>query len=136
MTSVVVHGADETAAALRRFEDDLDREIERANTKVADLVADEARATARGLGSTAARVSGSIVVVDQGESAVVELGGGYPEAAGAEFGANQYPQFQPWRGAGEDGGYFLYPAIRANEDQIDHEYTEALDGAMTRNGLT
>lgn len=38
--------------------------------------------------------------------------GGKPYSKGAEFGAYRYHQFLPWRGKGNDAGYFFYPAVR------------------------
>lgn len=36
-------------------------------------------------------------------------------------------QFRPWRGNGEDAGYWLWPAIRAHTDDIVDTYGDAIE---------
>ena len=49
---------------------------------------------------------------------------------GAEFGSDRSPQFDPWRGNGEDAGYGLYPAFRRLGRWAREEYVEALADAI------
>lgn len=54
---------------------------------------------------------------------------------GAEFGGQRRrttQQFAPWRGNGEDAGYFLWPTIRAEYDTVIERYGEALKDAVDR----
>jgi hypothetical protein len=74
-------------------------------------------------------------------AAQVTLGGPKaPFAAGAEFGAIRniprrtlrgevrgWNQFREWRGNGRGAGYFLYPAIRDNTDEIVDTYGDAIE---------
>lgn len=133
---VRIHGDEDLTRGLARLDDYLDEEVRRTNMQVAQDIAREAAAAASGLGSTAAHVAPSIQAHDLGASAEVALGGGgYPMAAGAEFGATQYPQFSPWRGSGEDGGYFLYPTVRRREDETDEAYLDAADTSLRKAGF-
>lgn len=49
--------------------------------------------------------------------------------AGTVLGWNQ---FRPWRGNGADAGYFLWPGLRAEQDQIIDRYDEALQDLASR----
>jgi hypothetical protein len=51
---------------------------------------------------------------------------------GAEFGADRYTQFLPWRGNKEGAGYFLWPAIRDLGPVIRREYSDALLDALNK----
>ena len=53
-----------------------------------------------------------------------------PWALGFEFGGGQKRttrQFPPWRGNGEDAGYFLWPAVRSHREDV----LESVDRALT-----
>jgi hypothetical protein len=59
---------------------------------------------------------------------------------GAEFGGQRREwksrkesgtmQFQRWRGSSTGAGYFLWPAVRANSDDIRERYSQALLDAL------
>lgn len=133
---VRVVGLNDLNRALRELGPDLQRELKRTNLDVAQIVADDARSAALQLGGVAAHVAPSIRASARNTAAGVSFGGaGYPMAAGAEFGAYQFKQFQPWRGNDENAGYFVYPAIRQDADRIETEYGAAIDKLLDRNGL-
>lgn len=130
--TVRVEGLRELSKALKQLEDkNLGKELQKANKAAATTVAKDATGAAYSLGSTAAHVAPSIKASAGRMSASVSIGGAsHPAAAGAEFGGQGRPttmQFQPWRGAGSNAGYFLYPTIRRDADKIVEEYTAALD---------
>ena len=81
----------------------------------------------------------------------VELGKGFEGALGAEFGAyrNQWrtwqregttvtgrgwQQFQPWRGSDGGAGYFLWPAIRDQTDEIVNRYADMIEKLWEEDG--
>lgn len=133
---VRVVGLNDLDRALRELGPDLQRELKRTNLDVAQIVADDARSAALQLGGVAAHVAPSIRASARNTAAGVSFGGaGYPMAAGAEFGAYRFKQFQPWRGNDENAGYFVYPAIRQDADRIETEYGAAIDKLLDRNGL-
>lgn len=133
---VRVVGLNDLNRALRELGPDLQRELKRTNLDVAQIVADDARSAALQLGGVAAHVAPSIRASARNTAAGVSFGGaGYPMAAGAEFGAYRFKQFQPWRGNDENAGYFVYPAIRQDADRIETEYGAAIDKLLDRNGL-
>jgi len=138
-TGISIEGLPELQAALRLLDRDLEKELRKANREVAKFVADDARSAASALGSTAAKAAPSLKASAGSAYAGVSLGGGaYPFAAGAEFGGQRRPttmQFEPWRGTGEDAGYFLYPTIRRDAERIEEEYGAALDDLIRRAGL-
>jgi len=136
--TVKVDGLRELNTALRRMGgNELARELNDASRKVADMVAEDARAAALQLGGVAAHVAPSIGVRASRESAGVAFGGAkFPMAGGAEFGSYRFKQFKPWRGNGSDAGYFVYPAIRRDADRIETEYAAAIQALMRKVGLT
>lgn len=133
---IQVEGLAELNRALKAMGPEFQRELKDTNKKVAEIVADDARAAAYSLGGVAAKTAPSIKAKGYTASAGVSIGGaGYPFAGGAEFGSYKYKQFQPWRGNSTDAGYFLYPAIRHDVDRIETEYRDALDDLIKKVGL-
>lgn len=134
---VRVQGLNELNRALREMGGpELQKELKAAGKQVAEKVAGDARTNAMSIGGVAAKVAPSIKASARNTGAGVSFGGSkYPFAGGAEFGSIQYKQFQPWRGNTSQAGYFLYPAIRENSDQIADEYLSALEDLARRNGL-
>jgi len=138
-TGISIEGLEEFQRALHVLDKDLEKELRKANREVAKFVATDARGAASALGSTAAKAAPSVKpTAGAGWAGVALGGGGYPFAAGAEFGGRRRPttmQFQPWRGSGEGAGYFLYPTIRRDAERIEDEYGSALDDLIKRAGL-
>ena len=105
---VRVTGLDEFIRALRGITGDVQSDSGGALKSFADQVADDARSRASSIGSTARHVSGAISVAGGGfEQEVILDGISFPMAAGAEWGAVRYLQFDSFSG---DTGYFLHPA--------------------------
>lgn len=136
---VNVEGLDELRRALKTISAQAPRELSAASKEVATFVAGDAQGLAQGLGGVAAKVAPSIKGSGTASGGAVGLGGtAYPMAAGAEFGGQGRPttqQFKPWRGAGEGAGYFVYPAIRQDADQIESAYVDKLDDLMRKYDL-
>lgn len=136
---VKIEGLRELAKALKEIGPDFPREMRKVNKDVAGGVAEHAQHNALGLGGVAAHAAPSLTSNGGVNSAAVALGGmAHPEAGGAEFGGGRRPttqQFKPWRGSGSSAGYFLYPAIREDADEIYDDYLEALDNLVKRAGL-
>lgn len=134
--TVKVEGLRELNRALKRIGPEHQKELKKTNLSVAELVADDARASAQSQGGVAGHVAPSIQAKGYTTSAAVAFGGsGYEMAGGAEFGSIRFKQFKTWRGNSGDAGYFLYPTIRNDADRIYTEYTEALDDLLDRLGL-
>lgn len=51
---------------------------------------------------------------------------------GAEFGSDRFRQFRPWRGNKGNAGYFLWPTVRDQSDEIIDRYGEALMDAVDK----
>lgn len=141
--TIQVEGLGALSKALADFGPEVRKELRKANYEVADDVADEAQGRALSVGGVAAHVAPTIKASAGLKSAGVALQG--DAAAGAEFGANRdgqrkrssgtyigYRQFKPWRGAGSNAGYFLYPTIRDNADQIKDTYQRDIDRLTAR----
>lgn len=129
--SIRVDGLRELSRALKSMDKDLGKDLQKANKSAASLVADHARAAAYSLGGVAAHVAPSLKASAGRMSASVSGGGAtYPMFGGAEFGSIRYRQFETWRGSSSDAGYFLYPTIRRDVDQIVELYAEALDNLL------
>lgn len=137
--TVNVEGLRELSKALKEMGPEFSREMRLANKEVASDVADKARGAALTLGGVAAKTAPTLKASAGATSAGVAVGGGNaPWGAGAEFGGGRRPttkQFKPWRGNGPDAGYFLYPTIRENAEEIEAQYREALDDLVARVGL-
>lgn len=117
-----------------------------ANQQIADeFVVQPARQAAKSQpGSTRKLAKGNAVrAVKKPAAAVVVIGGTKKSewALGAEFGAKQYPQFQPWQGnqfdvVGGGPGYVVHPTIRKNlegiEKRYEHIVLEELDKRQLR----
>lgn len=134
---VQVHGLDELNRALRALGGrEMQANLREAGKEIATDVAADARGKAFGLGGVAAHVAPSIAASAGFTSAGVSLGGAsHPAAMGAEFGGQGKPttqQFKPWRGSGSTAGYFVYPAIRDNADEIASRYLEAADDIVRK----
>lgn len=134
--SIHVEGLRELSRSLREMDKALPRELREAGKDVAKTVAGAAQSRAVGLGGVAAKSAPSIKPSAGITSAGVAFGGpAYPFAGGAEFGSFKYPQFKPWRGAGSDAGYFVYPAIRDKSDEIQATYEDKVNALIKRVNL-
>lgn len=115
------------------------KEMVKTGREVAKDVSNKARGKARGLGGVAAKSATSVRPSAGATSAGVGFGGpSAPWAPGAEFGGGRRPttqQFEPWRGSGPGAGYFVYPTIRDNEEQIVESYYDGLADVMKKAGL-
>lgn len=132
--------------ALRSLTPIASEQLRDASVKIAADVAAQAASKGRALGGVAALVAptarGSrdrIPSVKIGNSSPIERGRpGKGQTLGdvmwgAEFGGGRRTtthQFRPWRGSGTGAGYFLWPTIRAMDDKIHDQYSEALDNAL------
>lgn len=133
---VKVTGLAELNRALKALGPEIQRELKATNLDVAGMVADDARAIAYGLGGVAAKTAPSIKASGTQLGAGVGFGGAaYPFAGGAEFGSLRFTQFKPWRGNSSDAGYFAYPAIRQDADQIEETYVDRIDDLMRKHDL-
>jgi hypothetical protein len=145
-----VAGLREWQRDLRTLGTELPRELRQANRQAAELIVDEARARAMALGGVAAKVAPSLKAQAQSTSASVKGGGSaYPMFGGAEFGAGRdsprrrrpherrghpvrgttlvgWRQFESWTGNGGDAGRFLYPAIRARQEDVIEFYADVV----------
>lgn len=133
---VRVHGLNELILRLKAMEVGAEVGIRLANKEAATHVAQGASSAARSLGGVAAHVAPSIKASAGVKSGAVAFGGdAYPMGPGAEFGGGRRPttqQFKPWLG---HTGYFVYPTIRRDRDDIDAAYREALDRIIKEAGL-
>jgi hypothetical protein len=133
---VSVEGLTELRKALKAVSDQAPKELAAASKDVATFVAADARGKAEGLGGVAAKVAPSVKGSGTARGGAVTLGGSsYPMAEGAEFGGRGRPttqQFEPHLGR---TGYFVYPAIRENADEIEAKYVESLDHLLRKYDL-
>lgn len=143
---IEVEGLGQYRRDLRQVSTEFPRELRKLNKSAAELIVDEARGRAQSIGGVAAHVAPSLKAQAQGTSAAVKLGGNrYPMAGGAEFGAGRntnrqtrrgpvrgWNQFDSWTGNSSDAGYFLYPSIRARQDDVIELYAEGLEQIAER----
>jgi hypothetical protein len=134
--SLYVAGLPETLKAFRA----LPKEVKAASDQaIRDVTAFVASATI-GAASTPAEQLAASTIKSQKNS--VSLGGGGKRnraggmALGTEFGGQSRPrtmQFRPHRGR---EGYFFWPTIRDNSDQIKQMWDDLLEDAIQRAGFT
>lgn len=142
---IAVKGLAELRQALLGIDDSLVDVVRVANKKAADLVVERTQPAADAVSRMASAAARTLRSGRQGEVATVRLGNNKrPFALGAEFGAypNQprrtrsgriitgWNQFESWRGAKKTAGYFLWPTIRKNSDEILRTYREQLDKTL------
>lgn len=133
---VRVTGLAELNRALKALGPEVQGELKDAHYEVGNMVSEDARSIAGGLGGVAAKTAPSIRATRTAAGAALAFGGSaYPFAGGAEFGSIRYKQFKPWRGSGSDSGYFVYPAIRQDADQIEKTYVDMLDDLLREHDL-
>lgn len=134
-------GFDEARRSLKKLGDiERTREYKLANAEIARTVVIPA-ATANAATRMERRAASTLVAVASDSGGAVRLGKGFPAALGAEFGSDRnqrrrgrpggkvttvtgWNQFKPWRGSDAGAGYFLWPAIREQTDEIVNRYDE------------
>lgn len=121
---IQVEGARELRAALRKMGDrQLLRELAYLNRDLAAKIIEKARERAASpLERKAARQLKPLKSSAQVGASMVG-----PYVLGAEFGAKRYPQFKPWRGNGDEAGYWLFPAVRDMRDEIVDAYADEIE---------
>jgi hypothetical protein len=146
-----VEGHRELIAALRAFDESLTDIVRVANRKAADVVVTKAKAYAPSVSRQAGAAAQTLRSSEELRAASVRLGNkGRPFALGSEFGAKRdrmrkvrtesgaerfmvgWRQFPTWRGNGEQAGYWLWPTVRRNRDEIVEAYRDQLDKTATR----
>ncbi|MDH3194238.1 MAG: hypothetical protein OEM40_07975 [Acidimicrobiia bacterium] len=127
------------ARAMRQVDKKLPRQLGKLHQKFADIPAEEAKRRARGKGSGYVRLARDIKPKRNQNSIAIRFGN-LPDSAGWEFGAKQYPQFDPWRGSGDDAGYVI-GELRRDRSWMDdfgetlaEEYAEALNDIFPDGG--
>jgi hypothetical protein len=135
--------------ALNSLPKEAQAEIRGASLAIAQDIAPKAAARARQVGGVAKYVAPTIKARRDRVPKIV-MGGtkrlpardGRPRRGpnqtvgnvvwGAEFGSGRYPQFHPWRGSSTGAGYFLWPTIREESDDITERYADALMDAVDK----
>ena len=144
-------GLKETRAALKKLGDvEKTRAFKTAGFEIArDVVIPAAQAKASN--RMERRAASTLKALKVSTGGAVRLGEGFPGALGAEFGAyrNQlrggrpggrpaqvrgWQQFRPWRGSDSGAGYFMWPAIREQTDEIVNRYGEMIEKLWEENG--
>lgn len=143
--AIKVVGLRETLTALKAIDESMVDIIQVANKKAAELVAEKAQAKAATLGRMQAAAAATLKPASLSKMATLRLGNKrVPFALGAEFGAyrNQprasrrggrfvstlgWNQFEKWRGSDTGAGYFLWPSIRENREEILAVHEAQLD---------
>lgn len=146
-----IEGLAELRKALAEVDDSLVDIVAVANKKVANMVASKAALRAAALGRRGAvRAASTLRTGSLAREATLRLGNkATPGALGEEFGSYRnitrattrrgrhvevlgWRQFQGWRGAGSGAGYWLWPTIRDNRDEIRETHEQELDRLILR----
>lgn len=144
-------GLNELRAKLKKIGDvDKSRQYKLAGFEVArDIVIPAAKANAAT--RMERRAAGTLEPLKTESGGAVRLGKGFPGALGAEFGADRnqrrrgrphgkdapvlgWNQFRAWKGNGSEAGYFMWPAIREQTDEIVNRYTQLIEDLWDEDG--
>jgi len=150
--TVYIRGLDEFRRELRRVDSKMGNEVRKIHRRVADLVADRAKAAAMSGVPQASRAAGAIKARASNKSAKIETVSRPPFALGVFWGQRQRSgwyanpryaastgrQFDDWVGnqwdPGEHGGkpYFIGDAINRSLDEVDDIYLDGIDELARR----
>lgn len=110
---------------LREVNNDLGKELQKANKRIATEVGKRARSKyERRYPGGRGRGARSIRGLATQTRAQVALGGKKtPYVVGQNFGSKRFPQFPPKR----DPDHFLYETVGSMNDEIEDMYTDAVD---------
>lgn len=128
--SMRISGLTELRRELKAVDARWPKELQKVNKSIAEDVAEGTRSTFLGMGGSAPKVK--VTALASQARAQVRVGGGSGVAAdvamGNLWGSNRYRQFP----APVEGGYGLYPAIRAMRDDIEERYIDLLGDLLAR----
>lgn len=128
--SVLIPGLRQFAASLRDIDPDFQRELKAANLQAATVVKDEAVKRAGAIGGVAILGARSLRALGAQREGSIRIGGASRAgrvAMGAEYGSLRYHQFKPWRGNGQDAGYFMWPSVRSTADEVAETFGRAFE---------
>lgn len=123
-------GLREARRAMEKVAPELRKELKAGYREMAEQVATGARGRASSAGGVAAKVAPTIRAGATATGAYVAFGRGQPFAEGAEYGSFAHKQFKAWRGSGPEAGYFYYPTVRAQSEQITEQLDRIADKVM------
>ena len=130
--TVRVTGLKELRKELKAADAAFPKELQKANKKVAELVAEGTREAFSSMAGSAPKVAATVKAYASGARAQVKVGGGGGVAAevamGNLWGSGRFKQF-PARVA---DGYALYPTMKARNDQIVDLYGDMVDDLLHR----
>lgn len=138
--TVRIEGVKETLAKFRQLPKDASDEIRERSMRLAEVLAVKAQAAARSDVSPQAKLVASTIRPRRDRVPVIVAGGSkrvgrrrspaWGVLFGAEFGANQYPQFgKPHQGR---EGSFLFPVVEENSELVEREWNAAADDVIAR----
>lgn len=128
-----VTGLKELRSELKQVDAAFPKQLQKANKKVAELIAEGTRAAFSSMGGSAPKVAPTVKALASQTRAQVKVGGGSGVGAevamGNTFGsAGRFPQFPP----AKPGGYALYPTIKDKFDESIEIYGDAIDDLLKR----
>ena len=115
--NVKVVGGNELARAWNGLPQDVQDAIAKVNAQLTRAIINDAKHWAQVTGKQQVRAAAQLESTTNPRTGKISLSSStnLPYAMGAEYGSNQYRQFKRWRGAGNNAGYFLWPALRDND---------------------
>lgn len=129
---VRVTGLKELRSELKKADAGFPKQLQKANKKVAELVAEGTRAAFSSMGGSAPKVAPKVKALAQQTRAQVRVGGG--AGVGAEvamgnlWGSRRFPQFPPPK----PGGYALFPTISDKDNEIVDVYGDLIEELLSK----
>ena len=129
-TGLRVEGLRQLSKELRTADKSLRKELTKANRDATKPVFEIAEQHAVFYGGSTAKAfeNRSIAQFSQQTKAGIRMRSNSSTqfGLGGEFGAKRFRQFLPWRGAGQEAGYTVWPAIRDLGPKLLRPYEQAL----------
>jgi hypothetical protein len=137
---VDVDGLKQLVRDVRKVDRDLPKAMRRSLVPVSQSVLRGAQQRASSLGGVHAHAArrGLRAGATQNTAWIKLLASREPTILGAEFGGGRRPttrQFPRWRGSGSNAGYFVYPTIRAESDDITRQLEDAVRDLLRTAGF-
>jgi len=135
-----VDGLKQLLRDVRKVERDLPKAMRRRLVPVSQMVLRGSQQRAQSLGGIHAHAArrGLRAGATQNTAWVKLLATREPTILGAEFGGGRRRttrQFPQWRGSGRDAGYFVYPTIRVESDDVIRELEDAARDLIRQAGF-
>lgn len=128
---IEVRGLKEFRRELKALDGQWEKQLQKANKAVAEMVAEGTREDFQRVGGSGPKAASTVKALAQQTRAQVKFGGKGDSVAervagGNAFGSTRFPQFP------KPGVYALYPTLARRSEDITDRYADLVDDLMKR----